>query len=118
MGKKNPFNPTAAPAGGRAESPFAAPEPGPASPPNTAPASERQEIEPVPSSVWAIAGILVLLLLLGLGGYSLYQQKRATAGLLDQLRARDASPARDTPSDHRASRMSGLKNAREHSRPV
>ena len=90
MGKTNPFNPTAAPAGGRAESPFAAPEPGPAAPPTTAPASERQAIEPVPSSVWAIAGILVLLLLLGLGGYSLYQQKQATAGLLDQLRARDA----------------------------
>ena len=43
----------------------------------------------MPSSMWAIAVCLLLLLLLGLSGYSLYQQKQANDALLAELNVRE-----------------------------
>ena len=92
MGRKNPFNPADARSKreGASDSPFAAPEPAP-EPPNDAPladASGRREIEAIPSSTWPVAGYLLLVLMLGLTGYSLFQQKRANDELREQVTKR------------------------------
>lgn len=42
----------------------------------------RREVETVPGSMWTVAGYLVLLTLLGLAGYSLYEQKLENDRLL------------------------------------
>ncbi len=89
MGKKNPFDAPGA-TGNKAakESPFAEPEmtstvPGPDRASDEPPPA--REIEAVPSSMWTVAGYLLLLLLLGLSGYSLFRQKRSGDALLAQL---------------------------------
>lgn len=91
MSSKNPFHPPtgkpkpdpAPPASGPDEAPEPVPAPSPAEP------AGRREIETVPSSMWTIAGYLVLLTLLGLAGYSLLEQKRANDEALHRLAARD-----------------------------
>ena len=81
MGRSNPFDAQRAGKGdGTKPSPFAAPA---AADPGTGPESGAEELTPpraieaVPSSLWVIAACLLLLLLLGLSGYSLWQQKLA-----------------------------------------
>lgn len=91
MSSKNPFHPpTGRPKANPvppASQPDEAPEPTPA--PSPVEPAGRREIETVPSSMWTIAGYLVLLTLLGLVGYSLLEQKRANDGMLHRLAERD-----------------------------
>lgn len=91
MSSKNPFHPpTGKPKPDPlppASEPDEVPEPVPA--PSSVEAAGRREIETVPSSMWTIAGYLVLLTLLGLAGYSLLEQKRANDEVLHRLAARD-----------------------------
>lgn len=94
MGSRNPFDTQRAGKGeGTKPSPFAAPAPGPIEPElnPAAPLADRpHRVETVPTSMWVIAACLLLLLLLGLSGYSLWQQKLANDALLAELNARDS----------------------------
>jgi chemotaxis protein MotB len=89
MAKMNPFNPPGATGNEAAkESPFAEPAiTAPVQVPDRVPVEPPppREIEAVPSSMWTVAGFLLLLLLLGLSGYSLFQQKQTNDGLLAKL---------------------------------
>jgi len=94
MGTNNPFDAKGAGVADPVKSsPLGAPEPAreESSPEMAAvaPAPPR-EIESVPSSMWAIAAGLLLVLLLGLAGYSLGQQKQANDALLAELSLRES----------------------------
>ncbi|MBI1177160.1 OmpA family protein [bacterium] len=93
MGSKNPFQPGG---GGWANqapenSPFKEPEAERITDDTPEPDEtiEPREIESVPSSMWTIAGYLILLTLLVLTGYSLIEQKRANDLLLNEIAQRD-----------------------------
>lgn len=58
----------------------------------------------MPSSMWAIAGCLLLLLLLGLSGYSLFERKRANDALLAELNVREGRLA---SAEQQAARTAG-----------
>jgi flagellar motor protein MotB len=93
LGSQNPFQPkdsgTDNPAA--AGSPFAEPAKPPEEPPALAEDSfSRREIESIPSSMWTVAGYLLLLTLLVLSGYSLLHQKRVNDELLGEITQRDS----------------------------
>lgn len=116
MGSKNPFQtgPAGRPETPPPDSPFQESKaPPPPAPPENVDVEDDtpREIDSVPSSMWTVAGYLVLFTFLGLTGYSLLEQKKANDRLINEIADRDQRMA---DADRNAVKQnSALANAKE-----